>query len=134
MRLRRYCIFLIAILCLAQGGQVRDLRCESQTNPRGIKAEHPRLSWTWAAPAPPRAYQVLVASSQDRLDANEADLWDSGRVVGDKTSAQYEGRPLTSFEHCYWKVRVWSDYDTPGFYTEPATWQMALLPFGEAEK
>jgi alpha-L-rhamnosidase len=141
--MRPYFAMFVSALCLlwavgsapafAQGGNVRDLKCENEINPRGVKSEHPRLSWSWAAAAPPRAYQILVASSEEKLRANEADLWDSGQVRTDKKTAEYQGKPLSSFQHCYWKIRVWSDYDTPGFYTESANWQMALLPFGEPE-
>lgn len=122
---------LPALLCLAQGGGVRDLRCDNQVNPRAITDSHPQLSWTWAANNIPRGYQILVASSEEKLKAENGDLWDSGLVRTDRKSAQYEGKPLTSYQRCYWKVRVWSDYDTPTFYTEPATWQMGLLPFSQ---
>ena len=130
MRRSIFCLS-IGILCLAQGGAVRDLRCENAVNPRAVKTEHPQLSWTWGAPNIPRAYQILVASSEEKLQADDADLWDSGQVRTDQKTARYQGKPLTSLQHCYWKVRVWSDYDTPTFYTDPATWQMALMPFGE---
>src|SRR4029077_5892537 len=51
----------------AAQGPIRDLRCENATNPRGVKAPRPQLSWTWGQPRPPRAYQVLVASSEQKL-------------------------------------------------------------------
>jgi alpha-L-rhamnosidase len=51
---------------------VRDLRCENTTTPRGVKAPHPQLSWV--NPASQRAYQILVASSEEKLKADEGDL------------------------------------------------------------
>ena|SRR6266567_506931 len=111
----------------------RDLRCENATNPRGIKAGRPRLSWTSTTPRPPRAYQILVASSEEKLKADEGDLWDSGRVMSDKPAAQYQGKPLSSLQHCFWKVRMWNDYDTVGGYSDPASWQMGVLSFSEAK-
>jgi alpha-L-rhamnosidase len=107
----------------------RDLRCENATNPRGIKTAHPRLSWSSATPRPPRAYQILVASSEEKLKADEGDLWDSGRVMSEKTTAQYQGKALSSLQHCFWKVRIWNDYDTAGGYSDPANWQMGVLTF-----
>jgi alpha-L-rhamnosidase len=131
----RAILFIIAF-CLpaaAQSGAIRDLRCENTTNPRGVKTLRPQLSWSWAQPRAPRAYQILVASSEEKLKADEGDLWDSGRVLSDRKTAQYQGKPLSSLQRCFWKVRVWNDYDTSGGYSEPASWEMGVLPFGEPE-
>jgi len=135
--------FLITALCLAwavspgpvaaQGGPIHDLRCENAVNPRGLKTQQPRLSWAFDPVAPPRAYQILAASSEEKLNADEADLWDSGRVLSNRKTAEYQGKPLSSFQHCFWKVRVWSDYDSVGRYSEPANWQMGLLSFGDSQ-
>ncbi len=51
MRRSVYFAFILVALCLAQGGGIRDLRCENEVNPRGIKAQHPQLSWIWGAAA-----------------------------------------------------------------------------------
>jgi alpha-L-rhamnosidase len=135
----RDCFLSVAALCLvwaasptpaaAQSGAIRDLRCENATNPRGVKTPHPQLSWSWAQPRAPRAYQVLVASSEEKLKADEGDLWDSGRVMSDGHTAQYQGKPLSSLQRCFWKVRVWNDYDTTAGYGEPASWQMGVMSF-----
>ena len=133
------CALFVTAVCLvwavdpttaAAQAPVRDLRCENTTNPRGVKALHPQLSWV--NPAPQRAYQVLVASSEEKLKADEGDLWDSGRVKSDQKTAQYQGKPLSSLQRCFWKVRVWGDYYSAGGYTDPASWEMGLLFFGEA--
>src|ERR1700688_705612 len=102
----------IAALCLvwaapaAAQGPARELHCENATNPRGVKTAHPQLSWAVPSPRAPRAYQILVASSEEKLKADEGDLWDSGRVMSDGHTARYQGKPLMSLERCYWKVRV----------------------------
>ena len=130
----------ITALCLAwtvgatpaaAQGPIRDLRCENATNPRGVKALHPQLSWSWGQPRPPRAYQVLVASSEEKLKAGDGDLWDSGRVLSDRKTAQYQGKPLQSLQRCFWKVRVWNDYDTTGGYSDPASWEMGVLSLAD---
>ncbi len=134
------CALFVIALCLvwaanptpaAAQGAIRDLHCENATNPRGVKAPHPQLSWT--NPLTQHAYQILVASSEEKLKAGEADLWDSGRVISDRKTAQYQGKPLSSFQHCYWKIRVWNDYYTAGAYSDSATWEMGLLFFGGPE-
>lgn len=133
MRRSTDCIIFAMTLCLVAAAQQQqpfpDLRCENATSPRGVRVPQPKLTWVLAPNAVQVAYQVLVASSEEKLKADEADLWDSGRVISDKTMAQYRGKPLTSFQKCYWKVRTWGSYYSVGRYTEPGTWQMGLMSF-----
>ena len=74
-----------------------DLRCEYHTDPNGIDALRPRLSWrlTTEEKAGPEqrglkqsAYRILVASSLEQLSRGRGDLWDSGRVDTDRTIHQ----------------------------------------------
>ena len=137
------CAWLIASICLVwaanpsaafgQASQIKDLKCENAVNPRNVTSDHPQFSWAWGPPTTPRAYQILVATSEEKLKADIADMWDSGQVRGDRKAAQYQGKPLKSLEHYHWKLRVWSDYDTPTLWTEIQSWQMALLSFTEPE-
>src|SRR5271157_3004725 len=79
---------------------VGGLRCEYLVNPLGIDVEKPRLSWVLASG--PRghgqsAYQILVASSPEKLQRNDGDLWNSGKVGSSQTTfVVYSGRPLPS--------------------------------------
>ena len=90
---------------------VGELRCEHLTDPLGIDSVRPNLSWVMLSSERAQkqtAFQVLVASAPSKLEANQADLWDSGRVATDETvQAPYGGTPLTSRQQCSWKVRVW---------------------------
>ena len=79
----------------------------------------PRLSWTLDAAnqrgAVQSAYQILAASSPEKLKPGSADLWDSGKVPSAATcQIEFGGRPLDSFETCYWTVRVWDKDGKPG--------------------
>ena len=107
------------------------LRCEYQVDPLGIDAPRPRLSWiVTSAERGQRqiAYQVLVASSDDALKRDQGDLWDSGQVKSDDTTAiVYGGKPLLSSQRCYWKVKVWDKNDRPSTWSSPALWSMGLL-------
>lgn len=71
------------------------------------------------------AYQVLVASSPERLAKDEGDLWDSGKVESDQ-SAQviYAGKPLVSGADCHWKVRLWDADGIATPFSKPALWSM----------
>jgi alpha-L-rhamnosidase len=136
-----YALFLIS-LCLvwaigptpaaAQEGP-RDLRCENATNPRGVKTPQPQLSWTLSPAVVQHAYQILVASSEEKLKADEGNLWDSGKVISAQKTVPYHGKALSSLQHCYWKVRIWGAYYSPSGYTETANWEMGLLFFDKPE-
>ncbi len=110
---------------------VTDLRCEYTSNPLGIDAAHPRLSWVLHAQGRNQrqtAYQILAATTRERLEGDDSpDLWDSGKIESSAILVEYGGHPLASGEHCWWKVRVWDVEDQPGLYSELAWFEMGLL-------
>jgi len=113
-----------------------NLRCEYLTNPLGIDAQKPRLSWIMEDSGQKletrgqkqSAYQVLVASTPDLLAKNQGDLWDSGKVMSDATSQiEYGGKPLQSRQQCFWKVKTWLTDGSASCESKPASWEMGLL-------
>ncbi len=108
-----------------------NLKCEYLVNPIGIDALPPRLSWQLASEERDQrqsAYQILVASTEERLRRNRGDLWDSGRVSsGAQLHIEYAGKPLRSGQSCYWKVRVWDQEGRRSQFSAPAHWEMGLL-------
>lgn len=113
------------------GLQANQLKCEHLTNPLGIEAPQPRLSWVLESNKRAQlqtAYQILVASSLNELQANNADKWDSGTVVSDNSvEVAYRGSSLKSGERCYWKVRSWGKDGKPGTYSAASYFEMGLL-------
>ncbi|MBU0483605.1 MAG: glycoside hydrolase family 78 protein [Proteobacteria bacterium] len=107
------------------------LRCEYLTDPQGIDDRIPRLSWIMeSAERGMRqiAFQILVASSQDKLTRNQGDLWDSGKVMSSSSiQIEYHGHPLSSRQECFWKVRSWDQSDTVSAWSAPAVWTMGLI-------
>ena len=107
------------------------LRCEYLNDPLGLDAANPRLGWIVASTRrgeTQTAYQILVASSLQLLNQNQGDLWDTGKVASDDTSQiVYSGKPLSSRQSCFWKVRSWDRDGTPGDWSQAARWQMGLL-------
>ena len=108
------------------------LRCEYRVDPLGIDVTEPRLSWEMhdaRRGAKQTAYQVLVASTPEKLAADQGDLWDSGQVASDQsTQVVYAGKPLQSRMRCYWKVRLWDADGQPD-----ALQQARLVEHGAAE-
>ena len=108
-----------------------DLRCEYLVNPLGIGTVKPRLSWTLVSQQRDESqtgYQILVASSLQQINQDVGNLWDSGKVMSDDTSQiVYAGKPLTSRERCFWKVRSWDRQGRAGAWSSTAQWQVGLL-------
>ncbi len=107
------------------------LRCEYRVDPLGIDVLNPRLSWVLESDQRGQgqsAYQVLAASTLDKLEQGQGDLWNSGKVSSDETAAvKYAGSTLTSHQECFWKVRVWDKDGTDCGWSSPAKWSMGLL-------
>ena len=107
------------------------LKCEYRVDPLGIDDRSPRLSWTLESDGRGQtqsAYRILVAGSEEDLEAQENLLWDSGRVESDRTiGVEYEGEVMRSGSHCVWKVRVWDGAGTPSPYSGPAVFEIGLL-------
>ena len=61
-----------------------ELECQAMTTPLGLGNIHPRLSWRLNDPrrgAVQSAYEIRVASSSEKLQRDEADVWDSGKIM-----------------------------------------------------
>jgi hypothetical protein len=112
-----------------------DLRCDYAVNPLGVDSPNPRLFWKLVAPERGQtqcAWQILAASSAEKLRQDQGDLWDSGRQISSDTiQIPYAGATLTSAEPVFWKVRVWDVNGQPSAWSEPATWTMGVLSASE---
>jgi alpha-L-rhamnosidase len=127
-------IFLLSILgaALARGAMAVDgLRCEYAENPPAIDTLQPHLGWLLHSNERGEvqtAYQVQVASTLEKLDRNEPNLWDSGKVESrDSVQVPYRGQTLKSRLLCHWKVRVWDKAGEASAWSKPARWEMGLL-------
>src|SRR5690348_2414771 len=79
---------ILATPLTLRAASVSELRCENLENPSGIDSTQPRLSWILHSSGRDQlqtAYQVLVASSAKQLDADNGDLWDSGKTSSDQS-------------------------------------------------
>jgi len=129
-----FCATMAAPPALA-GATLRpaQLRCEYLDAPLGIATDAPRLSWVCEAARPAArglrqtAYQVVVASSREAL-ADEPGLWDTGRVTsGETLGIEYAGKPLSSRQQVWWKVRLWDQNGQRSEWSRPATWTMGII-------
>jgi alpha-L-rhamnosidase len=110
------------------------LRVEYLDEPLGIDVRDPRLSWVPVASnnghgsRAQQAYRILVGSRPELVEAERADLWDSGIVASDRLGqVQYGGRALEPGRRHYWSVRVWDENDRPSEWSDVAWWETGLL-------
>ena len=107
------------------------LRCEYTTDPLGIDARIPRLSWIGQGKGRglmQGAYQVQVAANPEALAAESGLIWDSGKVVSDQSlHVPYGGPAVSSRARYYWRVRLWNQTGEEGPWSEVAWWEMGLL-------
>lgn len=108
-----------------------DLQCENDASPFNVDVARPRLSWKLKSTVQgdrQNGYQILVASSPERLSRDEVDLWDSGKVTSSQTmQIEYAGKELPSTTIVHWKLRVWDCEGKASEWTAPAMWSMGLL-------
>lgn len=108
-----------------------DLTLEYLKNPLGIDVILPRLSWNSLSNergAFQASYRVLVASTVEKLEGDEGDLWDTDKVESDKSlNIRYGGRELGSGAIYYWKVKLWDGEGNESGWSEKAKFSMGLL-------
>jgi len=132
-RMTLICVLFFFSLCGAASllNPPVNLKCEYRGNPLGIDVKNPRLFWEVSSPfrgAVQTKYQVLVAGDLQKLNQEQADLWDSGIVESNSSiQIEYGGAPLKSGQRCYWKVRTWDRNNNPSEFSAPAWWEMGLL-------
>jgi alpha-L-rhamnosidase len=143
---RRYALrnlFFIAILfiilCMGAFAENENsmtpigLKCEYHVNPMGIHEKNPRFSWLFVGGSAQRgkrqtAYQIMAATTREKLENNDPDLWDTKKITSDQTcQIPYDGAPLKSRMQCFWKVRSWDENGTESPWSETAFFTMGLL-------
>lgn len=111
--------------------KVVDLKCEHLSEPLGIDAAQPQLSWRLQSGrrnVTQAAYQVIVADSREKLSQDHGNIWDSGKVDSRENMRSFTGeKPLNSDERYFWKVRVWDDRGEASPWSGASHWSMGLL-------
>jgi len=135
---RRFCLSLVLVsfVFLSFGFSedalhIHQLSCEYRTDPLGVDTHWPRLSWKLSSDIRGQfqtAYQILAATSKDKLNESDADLWNSGKIRSHQSlNIEYAGQALESRVRCFWKVRVWGRQDKVSEWSQSAWWETAFL-------
>ena len=93
--------------------------------PKDVKILDSEPEYGWAVPegaVSQSAYQVLVASTQENIENNIGDIWDSGQVRSNASSEIEHGGPnLRPGETYFWKVRIWDQDNRLSKYSRAST-------------
>ncbi|MDO4292129.1 MAG: family 78 glycoside hydrolase catalytic domain [Eubacteriales bacterium] len=110
---------------------ITDLTAQNLRRALGLSCAEPALSYRLWSPrrgARQTAYQIEAATSETLLNHDQADLWDSGRVEDTRNYAiPYQGKPLSSRQRVFWRVRVWDEEGKPSDWSRSAWFEMGLL-------
>ena len=115
--------------------RTENLRIEYLKDPVGIDSKQPRFSWTLSASGRNRAqsaYQILVSSSVDKLNLDQGDIWNSGKIPSNQTNQiVFKGAELESRKEYFWKVKVWDEANLSSNWSNPASWSMGFLNYSD---
>ena len=99
------------------------LKTEYLTEPIGIDAEKPCLSWNCEDGVRQTAYEIVAADDRGNL------LWESGKVYSGSMRCPWGGKAVKPKTRVLWKIRLWDENDACGQWTAAAfetgmdTWQ-----------
>ncbi|MEM6844964.1 MAG: family 78 glycoside hydrolase catalytic domain [Bacteroidota bacterium] len=105
--------------------------------PSGTSAVNdPLPEYSWVVPdgaVRQQGYQLLVASSPEKLAQNIGDVWNSGQARGNESAnVSHQGEPLNPNTTYYWKVRIWDEGNRVTNYSEPHSFQTSNFQSGIA--
>jgi len=125
------CFFSATKRLAAQQLSVAALQCEYLTEPLGIEAAKPGLSWQIRSSAQQvmqTAYRILVSDDSLALLRNQGTIWDSGKIPSDQSlMVGYKGKQLKAATKYFWKVMVWDNKGRSSAWSAVASWRMGLL-------
>ena len=107
------------------------LTVNSKVSPLTVETETPLFGWIVDAKGFNKfqsAYHILVASSDEKLNENEADLWNSNKVESDASIyVPYAGELLEAENRYFWKVRIWDEQGNMSNWSEAQVFEMGLM-------
>lgn len=125
-----FCAAMLLPLPLGAKVWLTGLTVEGRRNPVGIDDTAPRFGWQIVSDrrnVMQRSYRIIVASSEEGINNNVGDVWDSGTVASD--SSQWVTSGVTSLKpnsRYFWKVEVTTNRGQSG-WSEPAVWTTGLM-------
>ena len=108
----------------------KDLQCEHLTNPLGIDAAHPRLSWRLDDPsvsAQQTAYKIIVGTDSLQVLKGIGNVWQMRKTVSHDQLVVYKGKALKPFTKYFWKVLIWDKTDKISTKAPISTFETGMM-------
>lgn len=101
---------------------------EGFKDPIGFYDDTPVFSWKLPQNIKVQsAYRIVVASKPELLP-NSPDLWDSGKIVSDRSLyVPYGAKPLSSGDKVFWQVQFWDGNGSASQWSDTAFMELGLL-------
>ncbi len=134
-----FSLFVISIFCFSckqvstskASLPFEKLLVNTKQNPTAIESKQPLFSWIVKAEGFNKSqsgYHILVASTENKLNESDADIWNSDKVNSDKSSfVKYEGKDLKAMQKYFWKVKIWDENENSSKWSEVQQFQMGLI-------
>ena len=108
-----------------------DLIVELIRNTEGVKVLDLKPEYGWVVPTDAvfqSAFQLLVASSEENINNDVGDIWDSQVVRSERsTGIEHAGKKLAIGKTYYWKVRIWGQDNRESSYSKPQSFTMGTV-------
>ena len=125
MKTKQWLFALFFMLALSACGtgveKPTGLMTEFIRYPEHVRILDNKPEFTWIIPEvaiEQTAYQIEVASSLEKISNNDADIWESGKIPGNRsTEVEFNGTALKENADYYWRVRIWNHQDKPTAYS-----------------
>jgi len=127
------CLLVAAIFLAStlRAAEVCELSCDHLSTPLGIDSCKPVFSWMVKSGSTGDRQthcRILVASSPEKLNEDNGDLWDTGKMRSSRQLAvDYAGVALTPGQMAWWKVKVWTRKEGAQEWSAPAVFSVGLL-------
>ena len=73
-----------------------------------------------------------MSDNPKKLKQNKGNIWDSGKILSNKFSVQYEGPPLKKNKVYSWKIRYWENEELTSSFSQPQSF--VIDPEASTEK
>ncbi len=115
----------------AKPGAPSFLRVDYTINPMGITNQKPVFSWLMQDADRGEkqiAYEIIIASTVEKINKNTGDIWATGWVNSDQQNGiVYNGVPLSSKTTYFWKSRVKDKDENMSPFGSTATFETGLF-------
>ncbi|MEN8858667.1 MAG: hypothetical protein ABF260_11485, partial [Flavobacteriaceae bacterium] len=108
-----------------------NLSVNTKHNPSAIESKQPLFSWVINVEEYNKsqsAFHILVASSKEKLNDSDADIWNSDKVASNKsTFVKYQGKDLEALQTYFWKVKIWDEKGSSSNWSDVQEFTMGLM-------